>query len=310
LVHLALFLLLASLVLANEDEPQGLVLSATPTSEEIVDEVIIESTPLEITDPADPEPTEASRPSEEPPIQLTESVNAPNFLSNVSGTAVAAPSKPAAERLTGEAMPTAKTSKVFGTSKSARDYVFVIDNSNSMTRGRFETALYELMVAVNGLSAKQNFFVIFYSDTAYRMMHPRPVDRLVPATPKNKRLLAAWLMTVPLCLKTNGKEAIEIGFKLQPDVMYILGDGAFTDGSAKFFTQMSRTKTTVHTRGMEVSENNARQFEALAKAHGGNYKDVGVHSFAAQVAKENPRPRNRTRSGYWGLKLPVPKREK
>ena len=124
---------------------------------------------------------------------------------------------------------------------------------------------------------------------------------------RNKHAVNVWLNTIPLCLRTNGKEAIELGFKLQPDVMYVVGDGAFTDRAGEYFAKMPRGKTVVHCRGMEVDAKKAEGFEQLAKAHGGNYKDVGVHPFAAELAKQKPRPRNSTRNGYWGLKLPVKK---
>ena len=177
-----------------------------------------------------------------------------------------------------------------------------------MTKGRFETALNELMIAVNDLTPKQRFYVIFYSDTAYPMMHPRPVTQLVPATTRNKQQLFYWLETVQLCLQTNGKQAIQAAFNMKPDVIYVLGDGAFTDGASRHFAKMSKTRTILHTRGMEVKPNNAKEFEIMAKAHGGNYKDVGVSRIGLQMAKQNPRPRNNSRSPIWGITLPVKKK--
>ena len=50
--------------------------------------------------------------------------------------------------------------------------MFVVDNSNSMIRGRFETALLELIRTVDNMTPKQQFYVIFFSDTAYRVFHP------------------------------------------------------------------------------------------------------------------------------------------
>ena len=305
-IHVAIFLLLASLALVQEQEAVGLFISATPASEDVIDEVVIEPSPLEITEPTETDESEAPPESEEMPMEMAEAINAPNFLANVSGDAIAPPAVPSPDAGMGNEMPK-KQSKVFGTARAATDYVFVIDNSNSMTRGRFETALYELMTAINSLTPKQNFFIIFYSDTAYAMMHPKPVSKLVAATPRNKQIVNVWLNTVPLCLKTNGKEAIELAFRLNPDVIYVLGDGAFTDRAGEHFAKRPRGKTIVHCRGMEVDANKAKQFEALAKAHGGNYKDVGVHPYAAELAKKKPRPRNNTRNGYWGLKLPVRK---
>ena len=306
LIHVAVFLLMASLVFVNEKKPE-LMLTASKAVDEVVQEIIIDPEPLEITEPTETEQAEEAPPeASEVEMPMTEAVTT-DFMAAVTGDAIKPPAVPSKEAGDGMEKPT-KKSAVFGTKKSAVNYVFVIDNSNSMTKGRFETALNELAVAVNGLTPKQRFYVIFYSDTAYAMMHPRPVTQLVPATTRNKQQLFYWLQSVQLCLKTNGKEAIAMAFKMEPDVIYVLGDGAFTDKASQHFAAMPKTKTVLHTRGMEVSPKNAQQFEMLAKAHGGNYKDVGVSPIGAQMAKQNPRPRNNSRGQIWGITLPVRKK--
>ena len=113
-----------------------------------------------------------------------------------------------------------------------------------------------------------------------------------------------------MCQKTNGKEAIQAAFDIKPDVIYVLGDGAFTDNAGKYFASQPKTKTVLHTRGMQVSSSLAKTFAALAKKHGGNYKDVGVLPAAAALAKRNPRPRLKTRTGPWGLELQAKQKKK
>ncbi len=304
-IHVAVFLLLASLMLVNEKEPE-LLLSASTSINDSIEEIIIEPEPLEITEPTETEESEAPPEANEVELPMTEVVT-PNFMAAVSGDAIKPPAMPSKDPGLGKDKPS-KKSAVFGTQSTANDYVFVIDNSNSMTKGRFETALNELAIAVEALTPKQRFYVIFYSDTAYPMMHPRPVTQMVPANPRNKQQLYYWLQSVQLCLKTNGKEAIQAAFNMQPDVIYVLGDGAFTDGASRYFADVPKTKTVLHTRGMEVAPNNAKEFARLAKAHGGNYKDVGVSKIGLQMAKQNPRPRNNTRGQVWGIKLPVKKK--
>lgn len=300
-VHVAILLILASLIMKVDDEPKGILLSATPTTDEMIDEVIIEPTPLEITEPT--ESTDSAAPAEAEVIRA-EMATAPDFLAAVSGDAVKPPARPAAASGAGKSRPTKRPS-FFGKRVAAVNYVFVIDNSNSMTGGRFETALNELVNAVNQLTAKQRFYVIFYSDTAYPMFHPKPATRLAQATPKNKQMLRYWLDTVQLCLKTNGKEAIRAAFALEPDVIFVLGDGAFTDGASQYFAARPQEKIPLHTLGMEVKPNDVVRFRQLAEAHGGTYKDVGVMPLAREAAKRNPRPRNKARGPVWGIKLPV-----
>ena len=303
-VHVAILLILASLFMKVEDDSvKGLVITASPPSSDPVQEVVIEPTPLEITEPTEAESAESPAPTE---TVRAESVTAPNLMESISGAAIKPPAS-AATSGTGKAKPTAKPA-FFGSKVTAVDYVFVIDNSNSMTKGRFETALNELLIAVNQLTAKQRFYVIFYSDTAYPLFHPRPAEGLINATTRNKQRLRAWLETVQLCLKTNGKEAISAAFALKPDVIFVLGDGAFTDKASNFFAARPQKQIPLHTLGMEVKESDAVAFKKLAKSNGGTYKDVGVAEGALAIAKRFPRKRNNTRGPIWGVKLsPKPK---
>ncbi|GAA5507739.1 vWA domain-containing protein [Novipirellula caenicola] len=307
-VHVAILLLLASMFLVTE-QPENLVIMASPSNNDsVVEEVIVDVQPLEIV-----EPTETSEPEPAPAADAAEAaepIDSPDFLANVSGLAIkppAAPAKAAAEDASGMAKTAAKPT-VFGSKFSATNYVFVIDNSNSMTKGRFETALIQLMLTVNQLTPKQRFYVIFYSDTAYGMMHPNTVPNLVPATQRNKNMLGQWLQTVPLCLQTRGKKAIQAAIDLNPDVIYILGDGAFTDGADDYFTKNPHDRIVIHTRGMEVDNKNAASFQKLAKAHRGDYKDVGVMPEGAMMAQKYPRPRNSVRGPIWGITLPLKKK--
>ncbi len=299
-VHVAVLLILASLfVNVEEDGIKGLVITSSPPAENPVQEVVIEPTPLEVTEPNDAEASESPAPTE---VVRAETVTAPNFMESISGAAIKPPASAAASG-TGKAAPKSKPA-FFGSKVSAVDYVFVIDNSNSMTKGRFETALNELLKAVSQLTARQRFYVIFYSDTAYPLFHPKPATDLVNATIRNKQRLKAWLDTVQLCLKTNGKEAITAAFALNPDVIFVLGDGAFTDKASRFFASRPQKKIPVHTLGMEVKDKDSVGFQELAKSNGGTYKDVGVAEGALVIAKRFPRKRNTNRGPIWGVKLP------
>lgn len=196
----------------------------------------------------------------------------------------------------------------FGTRAQGRRFVFVCDNSNSMGRGRFETTLDELMKAVSGMDARQSFYVIFFSDTAYRMFHPDPAPTLLPATVENKERLRAWLTTVEMCLNTRGEEAIEAAFALQPDVISILGDGEFGDRTVPLLTAPHSRAAMINTFGMDISPRGAEAFQAISGANAGTYTPVTVSPQAAAMAKVKPIPRNTTRGSVWGLKLPAAKK--
>ena len=307
LLHLVILMLLSCVFLVNDKKKDGVLIVASPTSEEIlVEEIQIETEPVELSEPEEAAPAETT-PVEEVPMEIDEIAESPEFLASVKSDSIKPPvpeAKPAKNPADGAGKNLAKPS-FFSSSATARNFVFVIDNSNSMTRGRFETALIQLMLTVNQLSPKQRFYVIFYSDTAYGMMHPKPLKALVPATVRNKRYLEQWLNTVQLCLRTNGKEAIQAAFDLAPDVIYVLGDGAFSDKAARHFISKPHPTITLHTRGMEVPPNLAKDFEQLAKKHRGTYKDVGVMPEGLRMSKLYPRPRNKKRGPVWGIKLPA-----
>ncbi len=304
-IHVGILLLLASFFIASPKKQELVILSTPSTSESVVEEFTIEPETIEITEPTELEEAEAS-PAEEVMPETAVAEAAPNFLAAVSGEAIkppAAPAKPAP--IPGDGMASAKGKPtIFGSKFAAINYVFVIDNSNSMTKGRFETALIQLMLTVNQLTPKQRFYVIFYSDTSYGMMHPNTVRSLVPATPQNKLRLGQWLNTVPLCLRTNGKAAIQAAIDLNPDMIYVLGDGAFTDKAAQHFASNPHPRIVINTLGMEVDAKNAKEFQLLATSHRGTYRDVGVMPEGAVMAKQFPRPRNNVRGPVWGITLP------
>lgn len=197
----------------------------------------------------------------------------------------------------------AAAASFFGARARGRRFVFVVDNSNSMTRGRFETALDELMRTVEVMSPKQQFYVIFFSDTAYRMFHPEPAPRLVSATDSNKEKLRSWLYTVELCLHTRGQQAIATALSLKPDAIYVLGDGAFTDKTLGTLTAPHNRTIPIHTVGMEVDPGGERQLRLIAQANNGTYRLVGATPAAKMMAARNPIRRNRTRGPVWGVNL-------
>ena len=200
------------------------------------------------------------------------------------------------------------TASFFGSKSKGRRFVFVVDNSNSMTRGRFHTALNELAKTVEQMDKDQYFYVIFFSDTAYPLFWPSPVSQLVPATRKNKERLHQWLYTVELCLHTRGEAAMQLALSLRPDAIYILGDGAFTDNTTTKLTQPHNRPTPIFTLGMEVPEKGKVQLTRIAKSNKGTYRLVAVAPGAAQAALQSPIKKNRTRGAIWGVKLPVQKK--
>ena len=194
----------------------------------------------------------------------------------------------------------------------AATVVYIVDNSMSMvgknpkssSYGRMETALVELANSINNLDKSQRFYVLFYSDTAYGLFHPNTAQDYVAATPKNKQKFNAWLETVECCLKTKGSEAFEVARKLKPQLIYLLGDGAFGDRAHTKLVKKPIVGTIIETFGMGLSEADSIGFRDIAMAHGGNYHDIAVSPEGIALIKNfGPRKANRVPGPVWGIKL-------
>jgi len=63
--------------------------------------------------------------------------------------------------------------------------------------------------------------------------------------------------------------------------------------------------------GMKLSDDNAKRFAQIAKAHGGKYRDVGITADGLRILQSyGPRPKNSVRGPVWGVTLPVKKKKK
>ncbi len=197
---------------------------------------------------------------------------------------------------------------VFGVKTVGKRFAYVVDNSNSMSKGRLEAAIQEVQDSVDMLAPNQFFYVIFYSDTAYPLFHPKPAKTFVNATPANKAKLREWLATVEHCLHTFGEEAMQLALSLKPDVIYLMGDGAFTDNTVKQTLARIDPRILIHTFGFDMKKGDDKAgFEAIAKKFRGNFHDASVSPEMMIMERTNKRPHNRYRHGVWGIKLPPAK---
>lgn len=209
----------------------------------------------------------------------------------------------------------------FGRPGEGQSVCFICDNSNSYRNGGFHTVLDELARAVDALRPDQSFFVVFFSDTAYPLFHPEPVDALQLASPENKQRLRAWLATVEMCGGGRGiDDAIRIAGSLSADAVYFLSDGEHAASVVDRVVTADFGDAVVHTFGMQqgvldrwtgrVDADRLRQQQefdrnlvAIATAHGGTFTPVTVPPQAAVLEKLRPIQRNRAPGPVWGRKL-------
>ncbi|TWT72805.1 hypothetical protein Pla123a_41040 [Posidoniimonas polymericola] len=203
----------------------------------------------------------------------------------------------------------------FGARSRGNRFVFVVDNSGSMTGGRMETTVFELLRSISAMTPKQEFHVLFYSDQVYPMFFPEPAPRLVPATRANRQKLEQWLMSVQMCKGDCLADAMDYAAELDPHVVYLLSDGGYLFNGSGVNRKPSRKLNrlteetldwpfTVHTLGMTVrSADSAEGLAMIANAHGGVFTPVGVLPAAAQLAKQQRIPYNRTPGPVWGSQV-------
>ncbi len=192
----------------------------------------------------------------------------------------------------------------FGVRTEGNHFMYVVDNSNSMNRGKFEHAVYELTQSIQQLSETSFFYIIFYSDAAYPLFYPDTMPRWVRATPENKHKVGYWLETVHRCLQTRGEGAMAHAMKLHPDVLYLLGDGAFTDKAIpKTLALKGKVDVTINTLGFNMREEHAKEFQEVAQAFGGNFRSVQVDPRFKALSDQKNRPKNNVRNGDWGINL-------
>lgn len=166
----------------------------------------------------------------------------------------------------------------FGIKGQGKKFCFIVDNSTSMTGARFRTALAELLYSVEKLQPDQVFYVCFFSDGAYPMFFPNITREMIPATIENKAKFREWLRFVELAPATLGSTAMKIGLDLEPDIMFLLGDGDFQDDTVREVLKRANPKTKLHTIGLDIQTRSRADagFAAIARAFYGTYRNIKV----------------------------------
>ncbi|PHS02884.1 MAG: hypothetical protein COA78_19915 [Blastopirellula sp.] len=196
------------------------------------------------------------------------------------------------------------TATFFGVQTNGNRFIYVVDNSNSMSNGKFETAIYEIKKSVALLKPEHEFYVIFYSDASYPLFYPEVQRYPVAATQANKKKLDKWLGTVHRCLRTNGEAAMDLAMRMRPDGLYLLGDGAFGDKAVpKTLANAENNNVIIHTLGFGMKPQAAKSFDELAKAYNGTFQNVEVTAEMRAYSKTVKRPRNNKKNGVWGINL-------
>jgi len=174
----------------------------------------------------------------------------------------------------------------FGVQAVGSCFVFVVDSSNSMRRGKLDAAKEELMYSIRRLSSDQSFYVIFFNGKTVPMSLDdtgEPAPEPVAATNENLQKLEAWVDTVDVDPWTDPHEAMQRAILMQPHAIYLLSDGRFTDRgeTVRFLKKENfvrehgrrRPKVVIHTVGFHQREGEPT-LKSIARSYGGTYRFV------------------------------------
>lgn len=199
--------------------------------------------------------------------------------------------------------------KFFGTEVKAKRILYMLDNSGGMRKkGKFEALVAELKRSVSGLDAKQEFYVVFYSDTVYPLFFPQGVRKFVRPNERNFKLLDRWLDTVELCGGNAIDEALAAAELIRPETVFLLTDGDLftTDKKRALLLNPAGRSYSIHTFGLGVGENTktADGLRQVAEANSGTFRPIKVTDEMAALAREMQRPYHNKEPGpVWGLKV-------
>lgn len=159
----------------------------------------------------------------------------------------------------------------YGVKASGRRFVFVTDCSSSMSGPPFQRLKTELRASINALPRKAEFFVVFFNNDAL----PMPSQGLVKATPEHKNKYLEWADQVPSDGGTDPSKAMEIALGLQPSVVFLLTDGAFSPEPTFAVIERLNELRRVRINTIAIGERAAEQvLQRIAKENKGAYRFV------------------------------------
>jgi len=151
--------------------------------------------------------------------------------------------------------------------------VYVCDASGSMLR-RFDDLRRQLRLAITALRPSQPFNVVFFHDKPHAA---NPASLIIP-TPSGKAKAFEFLENVSAYGQTNPIPAIELAFRQNPDVVFLLTDGDFPDNEAvaQWIRQHNARKVVIHTIAyVNRDDSYAKALKQIADENRGTFKFVG-----------------------------------
>lgn len=194
----------------------------------------------------------------------------------------------------------------FGLRPVGRRVVFVLDCSRSMNhphntdaKTRFKRMKIELIRSIQGMGPESEFYLIFFNDFAI----PMPSRGLVQAAEQPKIHYLNWMKDLKADGNTEPREALQLGLRLQPDILYFLTDGSFTYRVQQDLLSLQSGRTEIHTFAFDApfTDSMRRAYNRLLEDDRGGARDTvgsrsdyrklveafSAHQFMKQMARRH-----------------------
>lgn len=168
-----------------------------------------------------------------------------------------------------------------------RRHVFLIDKSGSMLRSitgggahpwwpkrnggvdRMSVAKEALLKTLNSMGEEDEFFIIFFNHGTDAM----PVSAMLPATPDNVNGISAWVNSQEPIGRTRPSEALLQAFEQEPDVVWLLSDGEFSQRVHQLVRDINPSRTVrINTLGFGTEwYYGSRSLRQMAAENGGSF---------------------------------------
>lgn len=117
----------------------------------------------------------------------------------------------------------------FGAAAGGNSFCYVIDGSESMRGGPWQSAKRELIRSISTLKENQRFYVIFFNKELHalpRAGEKEPSSTALYATPENIDHAREWIESLRISAGAPPDKALERAIELELDAIYFLADGA------------------------------------------------------------------------------------
>lgn len=139
---------------------------------------------------------------------------------------------------------------LFGANDAGKTFVYIIDRSASMEdHGAFREAKAELMTSLSRLTEVQQFQVIFYNDQPISWTPRNGRFRMFFGTDTQRLEVSELVGAISPDGGTDHMPALQLALKFDPDVIFLLTDGASKELNAaelKQITRLNRRGTHIH----------------------------------------------------------------